>query len=124
MKRAGLALALFVAASATGSIAQAEGWSLWGKKEKEPTWSISRQKEEPSAWDKMTHGTQKFFADTTALVTGKKTKKTRPNPYVPWIQEEVEPPKTPWYKKLLGVKDPEPPQTMDEWMRLPRNDPR
>lgn len=120
MKR--LALALFVAATMVGSAVQAEGWSLWGSsKDEGSTRSVSREKQQPSAWQKLSKGTNKFFADTTSLITGKKKeKKTRPNPYVPWIQEPVEPPSTPWYKKLLGAKDPEPPQTVKEWMEQPR----
>lgn len=79
-------------------------------------------KEEPSTWDKMTTGTKKFFSSTgSALGLTKpapQKKVSHPNPYTRAKKTE----KKSWWDSWFGPKDPPPPKSMSDFMKLERPD--
>jgi hypothetical protein len=82
-------------------------------------------KHQPSALDKFTAGSKKFFTDVGDTLTFKhSSSQKRTTPTNPWIKPpKKEPTKPSWLTSLFYKEEPKKPKTPSEWLEQPRLDP-
>ena len=134
---AGLALALLMVVQP--ALAE-EGWldklNPFAKKERQNTVSARRyhtRNVEPSPLEKLNAGTKKLFAGARDALTWKKPapKRKPTNQHVPWIRQPQDPrylsnrkkKKKSWLDSLFRREEPKQPQSLKDWVGLPRLDP-
>jgi hypothetical protein len=108
----------------------ADGWSapkLFPESKTETKKTPPKQiKNQPSALDKMTSGTKKFFSNVGSALGLKKSpppkKTTMPtNPYIKPPKQDVE--KASWLSPILPSEEPKQPKKPSDWMQQKRIDP-
>ena len=132
---AGAALALLIVVQP--ALAE-EGWlqkvNPFAKKENRNPNSIGRyngrRRAEPSPLEKLDAGTKKFFAGARDALTWKKPapKRKPTSQYVPWIPQPQDPrylssrkkKKKSWLDSLFRREEPKQPQSLKDWVGLPR----
>ncbi|MHB1033483.1 MAG: hypothetical protein ACYC35_01835 [Pirellulales bacterium] len=89
--------------------------------------SISPQRKEPSALDKVGSGTKKFFTRTADAISFKKpAPKKKPSTSYAWGSSQKTPqPKLKkkdqsWFSSWFAPKEPKPPESVGEWLALKR----
>lgn len=83
-------------------------------------------KPQPSALNKMTTGTKKFFSNIGNTLSFKKSapKKQSTTPTNPWIKpSKEEAPKSSWLTSMFSPEEPKKPNNPSEWLEQKRLDP-
>lgn len=112
-----MALALVVCLGSQA--AWGEGWSWPFSSSDHKSASARKAAQEPSAWQKMNDGTKEFFGrvgETLSLKKPQQKKKKTPHPYNPWVKQTKK--EKSWFSSWFAPKEPEPPQSLREWMEL------
>ena len=134
---AGAALALLIV---TQPVLAEEGWlgklNPFANQEKHDTVSRNTHnagRAEPSPLERFNAGTKKFFAGARDVLVGKKPapEKKPTNQYAPWVRQPKDPryldsrkkKKKSWLDSLFRREEPKPPQSLKDWVGLPRLDP-
>jgi hypothetical protein len=82
-------------------------------------------KPQPSALNKMTTGTKKFFSNVGDTLTFKKSAppKQSTTPTNPWIKPAKEEPKPSWFSSMFAKEEPKKAKTPSQWLEQKRLDP-